>query len=114
MPATLKSRLPGIAAELQPRVSNAVKDGAEKIAVTAQRNLEAGGHSRTGDLLGAIHVERVGPAEYAVLAGDKGVFYGHFVEGGTDIAPAYPFLLPALEENRDEVASEVQNVLRTL
>ena len=114
MPATLKSRLPGIIAELQPRVSRAVRQGAEEISETAQRNLIAGGHNRTGDLLGAIHVERVGPAEYSVVAGDGDVFWGHFLENGTDVAPPYPFLMPAAEEHREDIADKVQTVLRTL
>lgn len=114
MPVKLASRLPGIVAELQPRVSQAVKKGAEQIARDAQANLEAMGHSRTGTLLGAIHVERTGPAEYAVVAGDNVAFYGHFIEGGTDLAPPSPFLVPAVEKNRDQVAANIQNVLRTL
>lgn len=114
MPAKLTSRLPGIIAELQPRVSNAVKGGAEKIAEDARANLIAGGHNRTGELLNAIHVERVGPAEYAVVAGNNRAFYGHFVEGGTDVAPPSPFLMPAGEKNRDQVAADIQDVLRTL
>ena len=45
---------------------------------------------------------------------DNEAFYAHFLEGGTDIAPAYPFLLPAFEEHQHEVASDIQDVLRTL
>lgn len=115
MPATLKSRLPEIAASLRPRVSRAVKESAEEIAETAQRNLTEGDHNRTGELLNQIHVERTGPGEYSVVAGEEdGAFYGHFLENGTDIAPPYPFLMPAVEENRDETASKVQNALRSI
>lgn len=110
MPATLKSRLPGIASELHPRVSKAVKDGAEEIAEIARRNV----HVRSGELQNRIHVRNTGPAEYAVVAGDNEAFYAHFLEGGTDIAPAYPFLMPAFEEHQHEVASDIQDVLRTL
>ena len=112
--ATLKSRLPQVAAELQPRVSRAVKEGAEEVAQAAQRNLAANGNVRTGELLNSIHVENAGPAEYRVVAGNNEAFYGHFVEHGTDVAPPSPFLLPAAEENRHEVALKVQNVLRSL
>lgn len=110
MPATLKSRLPGIAAELQPRVSKAVKEGAEKIALAAQQKAP----TRTGELVNRIHVERVGPAEYAVVGGDSEAFYGHMVEFGTTHSAAQPFLTPAFEENQHEVAADVQSVLRSL
>lgn len=110
MPAKLSSRLPGIAAELQPRVSRAVKEGAERIAQSAIEKVPVD----SGELQNRIHVERVAPGEYAVVAGDGEAWYGHLVEGGTTHSPPQPFLMPALEENRDEVAADVQHVLRTL
>jgi len=110
MPAKLTSRLPGIAAELQPRVSNAVKEGAERVAESARQKVPVD----SGELQNRITVERVAPAEYAVVAGDSEAFYAHFLEWGTSDHAAQPFLMPALEENRDEVAADVQQVLRTL
>lgn len=110
MPVTLKSRLPGIASELHPRVSRAVKEGAEEIAEIARRNV----HVRSGELQNRITVKNTGPAEYAVVAGDGEAFYAHMLEGGTDVAPPYPFLLPAFEEHQHEVAADIQDVLRTL
>lgn len=110
MAATLQSRLPGVIAELQPRVSRAVKEGAETIAESARQRV----HVRSGELQDRIHVERAGPAEYAVVAGDGRAFYGHMLENGTVHSPAYPFLLPAAEEHRDGVAAGVRDVLRTL
>jgi len=114
MPAKLSSRLPEIAASMRPRVSQGVKRGAEKIADTARRNLESNGSVRTGDLINKINVVNAGPAEWKVVAGDSTTFYAHMVEGGTDIAPPKPFLIPAMEEEQHEVAVEVQNVLRLL
>lgn len=110
MPVTLKSRLPGIAASVHPRVSRAVKQGAEEIAEIARRNV----HVRSGELQNRITVKNVGPAEYAVVAGDGEAFYAHMLEGGTDVAPPYPFLLPAFEEHQHEVAADVQDALRAL
>jgi len=110
MPAKLTSRLPGIAAELQPRVSKAVKEGAEVIADAARLKV----HTKSGELQNAIHVEHKGPAEYAVVAGNTEAFYGHMLENGTEHSPPYPFLMPAAEENQHEVAAEIQHVLRTL
>jgi HK97 gp10 family phage protein len=114
MAATLMSRLPEIAAELQPKVSAAVKTGAEIIAEAADANLVAGGHLRTDDLGQAIHVEHAGPAEYRVVAGNEKAFYGHMVENGTSHSPPYPFLVPAVEENEDTVVYLVTAALRDL
>lgn len=123
MGATLKSRLPEVAAELRPRVSRAVKKGAEDIADTARRNLEIGGHVDSGELLNSIHVERRGSAEYAVIAdarADKngnpgaGAPYGGFVEFGTQDTAAYPFLHPAAEERAEEIVESVENALERL
>jgi HK97 gp10 family phage protein len=114
MSATLTSRLPMIAAELQPRVAAAVKVGAEIVAEAAQVNLAQGGHILNDELGPAIHVEREGPAEYAVIAGDDDVFYGHLVENGTTHSPPYPFLVPALEENEDTILALVQGALEGL
>lgn len=114
MPATLKSRLDGIALELQPKVSAAAKAGAEIVAEAAAANLIAGGHVLSEDLANEVHVERAGPGEYAVVAGGDDAFYGHMVEGGTDHSPPYPFLMPALEENQDTVVFLVQGALEGL
>lgn len=114
MSATLESRLPMIAAELQKKVGAAVKAGAEIVAEAAVANLVAGGHILNDELGPAIHVERVGPAEYSVEAGDEKVFWGNFVESGTDHSPPYPFLVPALEENEDTVLFLVQGALEGL
>ena len=110
MPATLKSRFPEIEVRLAKGVSNAVKDGAEDIAESARQKV----HVRSGELQNRIHVERQGAAEYAVVAGDSEAFYGHMLENGTDIAPPYPFLMPAAEENKHEIAVQVQLVLKSL
>jgi HK97 gp10 family phage protein len=110
MGATLKSRLPEIAAELRPKVGAAVKAGAEMIAADAQDKV----HVRSRELQNRIHVVRRGGGEYSVVAGDEEAFYGHLLEGGTDIAPPYPFLTPAFEENEGEVVRLVQASLKTL
>jgi HK97 gp10 family phage protein len=110
MGASLKSRLPEIAAELRPKAGAAVKAGAELIAADARARV----HVRSGELQNRIHVERRAGAEYSVVAGDEEAFYGHILEGGSDIAPPYPFLTPAFEENQDEVVKLVQASLKTL
>lgn len=110
MAATLKSRLPGIAASLQPRVSAAVKEGAERIREAAQERVRV----RTEELHHAIHTEHVGPAAYAVVAGDDDAFYGHMLEFGTAHSPAFPFLVPAVEAEKDTVVDLVHIALGDL
>jgi HK97 gp10 family phage protein len=120
---TLKSRLPEISAEMRPRISRAVKEGAEEIADAARRNLEAGGHVDSGDLLNSVHVERAGAGQYRVVADARaekngklgaGAPYGVFVEFGTSDTSAYPFMIPAADEKSDGIVDAVQVVLRTL
>lgn len=113
MAASLKSRLPEIVAELRPRVGAAVKSGAELVSERAS----AKAPDRTpygAGLVATIQAERRGPAEYAVVAGDEDVFYGHFIEFGTTKATAQPFLIPALEESKDDIEAIVTGVLRGL
>jgi HK97 gp10 family phage protein len=99
-----------IVAELRPRVSAAVKESAEEIEGMAKERVAVD----SGDLRDAIHTERRGPAEYAVVAGGEGVFYGHMVEHGTTKMPARPFLVPAAEVGRLPAAARVTAVLRSL
>ena len=110
MSVTLKSRLPQIAAELRPRVSAAVKDSAEQVAEAAKARVPVD----TGRLRDAIHVERKGPAEYAVVAGDNQAWYGHLIEHGTTRQPPRPFLVPTLEEQRQPIELAITVVLRSL
>ena len=62
----------------------------------------------------AIHVERAGAAEYAVVAGDEDVFWGHFLEHGTTKMAAQPFLIPAAEGRIGDIEAAVTAVLRGL
>jgi HK97 gp10 family phage protein len=118
MSATLKSRLPGIAAQLQPRVSAAVKTGAEWIAEDASGNVVYG----PGDvhLADSFKVEREGPASYSVYndalseTGKRQVPYAHMVEFGTTKMAAQPFLLPAAENRISDIEALVTGVLRGL
>ena len=66
----------------------------------------------TGRLRDAIHVDvELGVGTY-VVAGTDQIWYGLFVEHGTRHAPAHPFLLPALEENRATIEAEVIGAIR--
>ena len=110
MSATLTSRFPFIAAELRPRVSAAIKEGAEDVATGAKERVPV----QTGALRDAIYVKRGGPAQYEVYAGDENAFYGHMVERGTKYATARPFLVPAADDEQELIVAAVSLVLRGL
>lgn len=109
---TLKSRLPEIAAELRPEVGKAVKWGAERVAEDAAARLPLGPPEI--HLAERIHVERRGPAEYAVVAGDEEAYYGHILEQGSVKMAPHPFLVPALEGRVGDIEALVTGVLRRL
>lgn len=114
MPATLRSRIPQIVAALDPRVDAAVKAGAHVIAERAKERAPDAPPQGEG-LVEAIHVEDSDQsAGYLVVAGDKENFHGHFLEFGTVKMGAQPFLIPAAEEGREEVAGLVSAALRKL
>ena len=121
MPATLKSRFPQIIAGLDPRVNAATRMGAELIAARAKARVPDAPPIGRG-LVSAIHVESTEEAYagagteggYLVMAGDQEHFYGHMLEFGTVKMGAQPFLIPAAEESRAEVAGLVSAALKTL
>jgi HK97 gp10 family phage protein len=105
-----RSRLPKVTAELAATMDGIADAGARYVAERAKRRVPV----LTGRLRDAIHVERQGFAEYAVLAGDRQVFYGHIVEHGGVHQPAQPFLVPALEESRADIVEAAAVALRKL
>jgi len=111
MSVVLKSRIPAISVELARRADKAAREGAEMIEAEAERRVSV----RFGDLRESIHVEKLGVAKYAVVAGGrKGVFYGHLLEFGTDVAPPHPFLVPATEAKAGEVVKHMQDEIKGL
>lgn len=103
----LKSRLPRIAASLKPRVDSSLRLGAEAVAQTARDRAPRA----SGALAEAIHTETDEQGTW-VVAGDDGVFYGHLVEHGTSKSAPQPFLIPALEERREEILAAVAASLK--
>jgi HK97 gp10 family phage protein len=108
--ATLESRLPMIMAELRPRVSAAMRMGAEEIASTARMRVPV----ESGDLRDSIEVRPSGAAQWKVNAGNKEAFYAGMVEFGTARRAATPYLVPAAEQGQDHVVELVAVVLRSL
>jgi HK97 gp10 family phage protein len=112
----LKSRLPAIASELKIAVDAAIVKGAHAVAADAERRLEP--HCRTGELEQQVHVDEAQREGVYVVAGDPKdpsfAFWGHMLEHGTSHSPPYPFLVPALEENRTAIEQLVRVSLRGL
>ena len=117
MPVTLEDHFPEIERDLRAGLNDLVEDTAGRIRDNAKLNAPFD----DGDLKEVIHVERVGPFEWAVVAGGRStsgvdVWYAHLLEWGHNvvvgrgpgrqerrivghIAPR-PFLTPALEAQR--------------
>lgn len=112
MPAILRSRFPQIIAGLDPRVDAAVRTGAELVKQRAQERVADAPPIGQG-LVSAIHVEDSDQSSgYYVVAGDKEHFYGHMLEFGTVKMAPQPFLIPAAEASRAEVAGIVSTALK--
>lgn len=95
----LQSRIPQIIGELDDRLLEAVTELGERIADGAKDRVPV----ETGALRDAIHV-RVKGQDVAVVAGDSTAYYGHMVENGTVKVPPHPFLIPAYEAERANLA----------
>ena len=109
MPAKLTSRLPQISAELQARVSAGMAPGVEAIAIAAKA--QAPDRPPIGQ--GLVETIEARPED----DGDWGVYaawYSRFLENGTSRAAPKPFLIPAAEAGKDEVAAGVTAALRAL
>jgi HK97 gp10 family phage protein len=111
---TLKSKLPDIADHLRSEVSRAVKEAAQAVADEAKARVPVD----EGDLRDAIHIERREAGAYAVVAGNEDVYWGHYVEHGTQASEGRnfstgprPFLVPALELERTRIAERIERAL---
>jgi hypothetical protein len=110
----LRSRLANIAKTLDEEIDPGIRNAAEEVARGAKSRVP----KDTYALHDAIHVEKVGPGQYAVVAGDgKDVYYGHIVEGGSaapGAPPARPFLMPAYEAMRVHIDDLVRAALKDI
>lgn len=89
---------------------DAARETAEAVKIRAQQLVPID----TGRLHDSIRVNRQGPRMYVVGPGDE-VEYAGYVEYGTSVSPAQPYMRPALAFAQRhlprQVASRVQAVL---
>jgi HK97 gp10 family phage protein len=112
MAASLQSRLPAISAELRPRISAAIKAGAEAVAETEAELLPRSDNEP--HIADRVTVVRSGPAEYRVVVGDDELYYGWFLEAGTVYMEAQPTLVPALDIEQEAIVAGATAVLKAL
>lgn len=106
------SRLPEIAAALPLLVDRGLAAGAELVVNSAKDRVPVG--DPTPHLKDRINAKRAGRGKYIVYGGDGEAWWGHFVEHGTSHSAPEPFLVPALEEERDPILALVTEELRGL
>jgi HK97 gp10 family phage protein len=118
-----------LAAEVEPALYAALRKVAESIVEDAKARCPVD----TGRLRDAIHIEERLDGIY-IFGGDRKAWYGHMVEHGTVNLPgvrqhvggnrflpgatvrtaAHPFLLPAVEAHRAEIAEVAHAVIREM
>jgi len=106
--ATLVSRFPSIIANLSLRTGIANEETAEEIAADAR----AAAPRDTGALQASIHPEELPlSGDWAVVAD---VDYAVYVEFGRTGMAAQPYMVPAVDENRDTHVANTVQVLQEL
>ena len=108
--AMLTSRLDNIAASLDEEIETPIRALAEMIEQEAKARVPVD----SGDLRDAIHSDKLKDGTYAVIAGAKGVFYGHIVENGSVKSAPHPFLVPAFESVRDRADELIKTHFKDL
>lgn len=118
---TLQSDLDGIASGISDEVDEVLRAKAEEIAEAARQAVPRGA---TGNLADSIVVEedtRRGYSGYRVVADARSATgkyhapYAHMVEyGSVHNDPPRPFLIPALDDRREEIFKSVMDTIEEL
>lgn len=120
---TVKSYRPQVEARIMGNLEKGVSNAGMIVARQAKENVTRPGPSGildhwwkdTGELAGSIadeggngifRIEKT-PNEISVLVGTK-VVYGLYLEMGTPRMPPYPWLFPAVELKRGEIAEAIK------
>lgn len=101
----LSSRLPQIAAAMEPKAEAVIAKAAHDIARNAKELVPV----ESGDLRDSIEPREVAPLHWEVEAGE---YYASFVEFGTHLhGGPRPFMVPAAERVRGELASMLREIV---
>ena len=113
----LIERLNAMNVNINKLVNNALKAAA--VPVLADVKNTSAFPDRTGKLRKGLKTSAVQTKDgikYVLVGVDKGdtskIFYGKFIEFGTTIKPARPFLGPAYESNKSKVQEIIKDVLK--
>ncbi len=118
---TMTSRFPGIIAGLEMRTRVASRESAENILEDAQNRAPEGsrnfvdpetGEWHPGLLKDSLYLVDLDIAEDWAVASD--LRYAPYVEFGTSVMPAQPFLIPALEAERGPYIARTTAALQAL
>jgi HK97 gp10 family phage protein len=105
----LKSRIPEIAAELDPRVQATIHHGVQQMADKASRDAPDAPPAYQG-LPASIEAKERGPSSWGIYA----AWYWFFPEFGTRSQAAQPYMIPAVESEMPKLLAELRTTLRHL
>ena len=110
MPAKLESRLPEIIGALPLRVGAAIHAGTEQMAQEAKDRAPV----RTGELRDSIEAREGISKDHGHAYGIWAAWYWRFSEFGTVHEPARPWMIPAVESNKDSLVEAVRAALEKI
>lgn len=108
----LRRTLKRMGPEATAEVREALADGAEKILQSAKDRVPVD----TGNLQQLLSAKSSGDGMSARIGlrgkrANRRAFYGRFIEFGTKIRAARPFLVPAFEQNKDGIVARLRVAL---
>lgn len=107
MPA---SRIPEIVDRLEAAVHDALLAGARLVVESAKERVPVDPNAKT-HLRDAIHIKEDEEGIW-IVAGNRKHWWAHILEHGSVKMAPHPFLVPALEEHREQILLDVREAIR--
>lgn len=104
------SRISEIADRLGAAVHDALLKGARRVVETAKETVPVDPTAKT-HLRDHIHIREDEDGIW-IVAGDRKHFWAHILEHGGVSHPPHPFLVPALEQHREQILLDVREAIR--
>lgn len=98
-----RDRTNEVMAIIEGKIDTALEDGCTRIMTRAQGVVRV----RSGATRDSGTVVRIGPMNYQVKFGGAGLY----LEFGTAHMPAYPFLIPSVQEEAPQIWNDVNNAV---